>query len=170
MKNRIAMLRKEQGLNQKELGLKLDVGQTTVSAWETGKNEPDMNVLQQLSQLFDVSIGYLIGIDSERWPGGYTNPEYQARIQQRIADERRERDILEWQRNAEIEARGGLTDEEIEEIELANLQNRLELINEKLDTPFYIETLQIHDLFEQPNVTEEDRKKVLAIARIVLPR
>lgn len=166
MKNRIAMLRKEQGLNQKELGLKLDVGQTTVSAWETGKNEPDMTALQQLSQLFDVSIGYLIGIDSERWPGGYTNPEYQARIRQRMEDDRREQDILEWQRKTS----DGLSGTEIEAIELAELHDRLELINEKLDEPLYIETLEIHDLFENPKITEADRKKIVEIARIVLPR
>ena len=56
VKNRIAVLRKEQGMNQKELGMKLGVGQTTVSAWETGKNEPDAESLHKMARLFRVSL------------------------------------------------------------------------------------------------------------------
>ena len=60
-KNRIAMLRKEQGMNQRELGERLGVGQTTVSAWETGKYEPDNDSMNTMAQMFGVSIGYLAG-------------------------------------------------------------------------------------------------------------
>lgn len=64
VKNRIAALRKEDGMNQKELGLKLGVGQTTVSAWETGKNEPDTESLHRMSKLFRASIGYILGYEN----------------------------------------------------------------------------------------------------------
>lgn len=66
IKNRIGILRKEAGLNQRELGLKIGVGQTTISAWETGKNEPDNESMHKMSQLFHVSIGYLTGYENNR--------------------------------------------------------------------------------------------------------
>ena len=64
--NNISNLRKELGLNQKELGEKLNVGQTTVSAWETGRSEPDNETLAKLSKMFRVSIGYLTGYEKSR--------------------------------------------------------------------------------------------------------
>ena len=90
-RNRIAVLRKEQGMNQKELGMALGVGQTTVSAWETGKNEPDAASLRKMAQLFHVSIGYLIGYenDSHRGLSGaeYAAYEAQKEAQQMGEDE-----------------------------------------------------------------------------------
>lgn len=64
-KNRIGILRREAGLNQKELGQKLGVGQTTVSAWETGKNEPDYESLHKMARMFHVSLGYLAGYEED---------------------------------------------------------------------------------------------------------
>ena len=61
MPNNIAKLRIEHGLNQKELGDKIKVGQTTISAWETGKTEPDNETLKKLSDIFYVNIGYITG-------------------------------------------------------------------------------------------------------------
>ena len=90
-RNRIAVLRKEQGMNQKERGIALGVGQTTVSAWETGKNEPDAASLHKMAQLFHVSIGYLIGYenDSHRGLSGaeYAVYEAQKEAQQMGEDE-----------------------------------------------------------------------------------
>lgn len=63
MKNRIADLRRECGLTQKELGDKLGVGQTTVSAWEMEKNEPDYNSIRAMAALFEVTADYLLGFD-----------------------------------------------------------------------------------------------------------
>lgn len=77
VKNRIAVLRKEQGMNQKELGMKLGVGQTTVSAWETGKNEPDAESLHKMARLFRVSIGYLTGYEHGMYRG-LSGEEYEA--------------------------------------------------------------------------------------------
>ena len=39
--NRIAALRKERDLSQKELGAIIGVAQNTVCNWENGKREPD---------------------------------------------------------------------------------------------------------------------------------
>lgn len=61
--NRIAELREKHGLTQKELGRRLAVGQTTVSAWEKGKNEPGGESLRKLTQMFGVTAGYLLGLE-----------------------------------------------------------------------------------------------------------
>ena len=68
-KNRIAELRREAGMNQRELGRELGVGQTTISAWETGKNEPDNESMHKMAKFFQVSIGYLMGYESSRVAG-----------------------------------------------------------------------------------------------------
>lgn len=64
-RNRIGALRREKGWNQKELGDKLGVGQTTVSAWEAGKNEPDYKSIRAMVALFGVSADYLLGFEKK---------------------------------------------------------------------------------------------------------
>ena len=64
IKNKIKELRLERRLGQKELGKLLNVGQTTVSAWETGKNEPDYKSIHAMAELFGVSADYLMGYDT----------------------------------------------------------------------------------------------------------
>lgn len=64
-RNRIGDLRREKGWNQKELGDKLGVGQTTVSAWEAGKNEPDYKSIRAMVALFGVSADYLLGFEKK---------------------------------------------------------------------------------------------------------
>jgi transcriptional regulator with XRE-family HTH domain len=53
-------LRLNANLKQSELGKMLNVRNTTVSAWEKNENEPDLNTLKRISQIFNVSIDYLL--------------------------------------------------------------------------------------------------------------
>ncbi len=57
---RIAELRKSAGLNQVGLALKLNVSQKMVSAYETGTHQPSVEILLQLSRIFNVSVDYII--------------------------------------------------------------------------------------------------------------
>lgn len=59
--NRIQRLRETKGWSQKELGQKLNVKQTTVSAWETRKNQPDYKTIRAMAKLFEVTTDYLMG-------------------------------------------------------------------------------------------------------------
>ena len=52
----IKTLRKEKGITQEELAFKLGVTTSAVSKWETGKNSPDITMLQMLSDIFDISL------------------------------------------------------------------------------------------------------------------
>ena len=56
----IVQLRKEKGLTQKELADNLNVSDKAVSRWETGKNYPDIETLQQLATVLDVSVNDLL--------------------------------------------------------------------------------------------------------------
>ena len=66
MENRIAELRKEKGLTLKQLGEILGVRDSTLSQYETGKRNPQLGFLQELSDFFGVSLEYLTKNSNER--------------------------------------------------------------------------------------------------------
>lgn len=51
-------LRKEHRYTQKDIANILDVKPTTISAWELGNNSPRMDMLQKISDVFNVDTGY----------------------------------------------------------------------------------------------------------------
>lgn len=53
-------LRKEKNLTQESLAEKLNVSGRTVSRWETGTNMPDISLLVELADFYQVSIAELI--------------------------------------------------------------------------------------------------------------
>lgn len=57
-------LRNEKELTQEQLAEKIGVSGRTVSRWETGSNLPDISVLIELSELYDIDIREII--DGER--------------------------------------------------------------------------------------------------------
>ncbi len=59
--NTVKELRLHKGLSQQELADLCDVHQTAVSQWEKGRTEPDRSTLILLSEIFGVSVDYLIG-------------------------------------------------------------------------------------------------------------
>lgn len=104
--NRIATLRREHGMNQKELGEQLGVAQTTVSAWETGKTEPDSTALGKMAQLFGASIGYIMGYEAESLTRGLSTADYDALIKRILSEKDRKeigKMIEESERDPELE-------------------------------------------------------------------
>jgi transcriptional regulator with XRE-family HTH domain len=57
-------LRKEKGLTQERLAEQFNVSNRTVSRWETGSNMPDLDILIELSDYYDVDLRELL--DGER--------------------------------------------------------------------------------------------------------
>ncbi len=53
-------LRKEKELTQEQLAEELGVSGRTISRWETGKNMPDISLLAEIAEFFDVSIPEII--------------------------------------------------------------------------------------------------------------
>ena len=60
-KERLKELRIEQGLSQQELGKMINMSKMAISQWESGHSEPSISQLIFLSELFEVSVDYLIG-------------------------------------------------------------------------------------------------------------
>ena len=57
---RIAKLRNENNITQIELAEKLGVTDLAVSKWETGGGFPDITLLPQIADIFNVSVDYLL--------------------------------------------------------------------------------------------------------------
>ena len=57
---KLITLRKASGLSQEELGDKLNVARQTISKWELGETTPEMDKLEELSNLFEISIDELV--------------------------------------------------------------------------------------------------------------
>lgn len=60
-------LRKAKNLTQEQVGEELNVSGRTVSRWETGRNMPDISLLAELVEFYEVSISELI--DGEKKNG-----------------------------------------------------------------------------------------------------
>lgn len=61
-KDRLKELRKENGMSQLELAEKIGISQQTVAKWECGVASPKTSTIVILSELFNVSCDYLLGV------------------------------------------------------------------------------------------------------------
>lgn len=62
----IRRYRKEKGLSQEEMAVRLHVVRQTVSKWENGKSVPDAEALIDMAALFEVPVAKLLGIEREQ--------------------------------------------------------------------------------------------------------
>lgn len=63
-------LRKEKGWTQQEVANLLGIERSTYTRYETGASEPNFEILEQLSRIFDVSTDVLIGRSAIPTPSG----------------------------------------------------------------------------------------------------
>lgn len=61
MQNRVRELRKENKMTMKQLGEIIGVAESTISQYETGKREPDNEMLLRLAEHFGVTVDFLLG-------------------------------------------------------------------------------------------------------------
>ncbi|MBP3840650.1 MAG: helix-turn-helix transcriptional regulator [Bacilli bacterium] len=61
LKENIKQLRKQKGLSQEELSIKLNVVRQTISKWEQGLSVPDAEMLISISEVFDTPVSTLLG-------------------------------------------------------------------------------------------------------------
>ena len=83
MPNRIREVRKLNGMTMKQLGAEIGVAESTVSQYETGKREPDNETLLRIGELFNVTVGNLLGAEEQK-----ENPTVQmdSEVDERIND------------------------------------------------------------------------------------
>lgn len=58
---RIRELRKKRGITQLKMAMDLEVNQNSISRYENGERQPDINELIRIADYFGVSIDYLVG-------------------------------------------------------------------------------------------------------------
>ena len=86
--NRIRMLREERGWTQAQLGEMLNVKDSAISKYETEKIPLTADTLKRLSEIFDVSVDYILGLSPVRKPCGtsYAKPKISETIASKDAD------------------------------------------------------------------------------------
>lgn len=62
-KTRIKELREEKGLSQTQLAAELGLNQRTISNYETGVLEPNIQTIKKICKYFGVTAGYLLEIE-----------------------------------------------------------------------------------------------------------
>ena len=68
-------LRIEKGLNQTELAEKLFINKSMISSYEKGTRMPSLDILMQLTFIFNVSIDYITGITNIKYGKNNMNTE-----------------------------------------------------------------------------------------------
>lgn len=66
MPNRIKDLRIEKRITQLQLSIDLGVTQETISAYEHGRHLPSLSALMKMSEIFDASMDYIMGLSPVR--------------------------------------------------------------------------------------------------------
>lgn len=61
LQDNLIKLRKQMGLTQDAVAERLHVVRQTISKWEKGLSVPDADALRRLAELFEVSVGTLLG-------------------------------------------------------------------------------------------------------------
>ena len=69
----LKFLRRENGFTQEELAEKLNVSSRTVSRWETGANMPDLSILMEIAELYQVEIREILNGEKEGMQMDKTN-------------------------------------------------------------------------------------------------
>ena len=66
LKDNLKTLRKNKGLSQEELSVKLNVVRQTISKWESGLSVPDAEMLVNISELFETPVSEILGENIEK--------------------------------------------------------------------------------------------------------
>ena len=73
--DKLMYLRKKAGYSQEELAEKMGVTRQSVSKWESGQSIPDIEKIIRISDLFEVSIDYLLRDNVEEMPDKQNKPD-----------------------------------------------------------------------------------------------
>ncbi|GAB2569133.1 helix-turn-helix domain-containing protein [Gracilibacillus alcaliphilus] len=72
--NRLRYLREEHGIKQEDMAKKLNISTSAYGYYEQGRNEPSLDSIKKMADIFDVSVDYLLGIiDTKKHPFKLSN-------------------------------------------------------------------------------------------------
>lgn len=60
---RIKKIRKMQNLSQEDFGKPLNIAKSTISCYETGKRTPPIEVIEAISDIYNLDVNYILGND-----------------------------------------------------------------------------------------------------------
>ncbi len=64
-RNTLKELRKDAGLSQQELGVRLGISKSAVSMYERGERTPDLELLERIADFFDVDLTFMVGSEKK---------------------------------------------------------------------------------------------------------
>ncbi|MDO5601492.1 MAG: helix-turn-helix domain-containing protein [Oscillospiraceae bacterium] len=88
LNEKIKSLRKQKGITQEELAIRLNVVRQTISKWEKGISVPDAEMLIKIADFFEVSTSELLGANdrpAEQETEQNTISQQLARINEQLA-------------------------------------------------------------------------------------
>ncbi|WP_323074991.1 helix-turn-helix domain-containing protein [Limosilactobacillus reuteri] len=102
--NRISELRKEKGLTLQQVADAIGVGNNTISRYENGKREPNLETWIKLADFFDVPISYLQGFGDYNYEDKAEIKKYSDEIDKRFGYEppKEESDEMLWHSASEF--------------------------------------------------------------------
>jgi transcriptional regulator with XRE-family HTH domain len=65
---KLRSLREERKLSQQRIAMDLQISQASISKYELGSAEPDIGTILRLTEYFNVSTDYLLGVSELRLP------------------------------------------------------------------------------------------------------
>lgn len=89
--DRLKALRQEIGLSQDEVAKRIGGTAKQYSNWETGKVDPSVHFLYELTRFYNVTVDYLLGRSEDRH--GYPAPKELSPLQRQILDAMERDDI-----------------------------------------------------------------------------
>lgn len=93
---KLVHLRKEKGLTQLELAEAMNVSRQAVSKWEAGGTLPSTENLRSLSELYGVSVDYLLNEGEEMEIKGNDSPEEEAKDNLGTVHDGTKRTTIKW--------------------------------------------------------------------------
>ena len=85
LQENIKAFRKDRGLTQEELAIRVNVVRQTVSKWEKGLSVPDADMLQKIADVLEVSVSQLLGREEEPEKDRNEVAEQLSRINEQLA-------------------------------------------------------------------------------------
>lgn len=85
LQDNIKTIRKNKGLTQEELAIRLSVVRQTVSKWEKGLSVPDADMLQRMAEVLEVPVSELLGEEQKMEENRNEIAEQLSRINEQLA-------------------------------------------------------------------------------------
>ncbi len=60
---RLKELRNSKNLSQKQLAVELKTTNSSICDWESGRAEPNIEMLINIAKFFEISVDYLLGLE-----------------------------------------------------------------------------------------------------------